>query len=80
LAQCLFENNLFSHDEAGIRPADVAQLVLDRDGERVRLLEKVRVFESSDAMENVRLVVKELFEGDFCTARVVPGNIEFSRE
>jgi hypothetical protein len=76
----IFENNLFSYDEAGIRPADVAQLVLDRDGERVRLLEKVRVFESSDAMENVRLMVKELFEGDFCTARVVPGNIEFSRE
>jgi len=72
--------NLFGWDEAGMAPKDVAELVRVHLGESVCLDEEVRVFESSDAMENARRVVKELFKGDFFTARVVPGGIEFSRE
>ena len=72
--------NLFDWDEAGMAPRDVAQIVLDHEGERMCLDEQVRVFESSDAMENVRLVVSELFQNGFYTVEVVPGNIEFNRE
>ncbi len=72
--------NLFDWDEAGMAPKDVAQLVLDHEGERVRLDEEVRVFESSDAMENVRLVVSDLFGNGFYTVEVVPDNYVFSRE